>query len=324
MAASFRTCGLYPVDKEQVIRRLPRLNREDVTANRQLLDETFGERLKDLRGVDQPKKQKRGKKVAPGKCFTAVEGSSSSEEEVDNPDQDEEVESEEEVVRPGPSGRKRAAVQSSSSSSSESEPEALPEVSRPGTGTGTNTAKGKSVPGSSQIRCKNMKPAEVPEYVVGTFVVAMYEGSWYIGQVEGEDPDEELDGFVLIKYMERKGENRFVLSEKDLLKTLNSDILLKIDPPIPVNNRGFFGLPQDTLKRVELLVKEWSILPLRTSQILTCPVLEKDFYVGFCFVLMSVLFFVHKSFFFPCHLKIFQNFTSSLKQGCPTMFVVLS
>ncbi len=94
----------------------------------------------------------------------------------------------------------------------------------------------------------------------------MYDGSWYVGQVEGEDPDEETQGFTLIQYMERKGDNKFVWSKKDMLKTLNTDILLKTEPPIPVSSRGFWGLPQQTLKIVEKLVKEWSILILRTFE----------------------------------------------------------
>ncbi len=60
---------------------------------------------------------------------------------------------------------------------------------------------------------------------------------WYIGQVEGEDPDQEEEGYTLVKYMEKKGHNRFVWGTDDILKTSNNDILLLVDPPIPVSNR---------------------------------------------------------------------------------------
>lgn len=281
MAAAFRTCGLFPVDKNEVIKDLPSCHQTDATASRQLLDETFGERLKSLRGVDQPK-QKRGKKVAPGKCYTDV--TSSSEEEADDPlpmedseiednsememEEDSQVEmaanSDEEVVRP--TGKRiRGSVESSSESELEADPEDGPSRVT-GTGDSGKKFKGKGVPGSTSVKCKNVRQEE--EFPVGGFVVAMYEGFWYIGQVEGEDPEEEVNGFTLVQYMERKGENRFTWSKKDLLKTLNTDILLRIESPIPVTNRGFMGLPQTTLKQVEKLVKEWSRLNLRLFE--TC------------------------------------------------------
>lgn len=144
MAAAFRTCGLVPVNKEEVIKNLPRLNQADATANRRLLDETFGERLQALRGVDQPKKKQRGKKVAPGKSFTAPD-SSSSEEDADNLLMSEvedrvEEDSEEEIVRPT-TKRIRATVPVETSSDSEADPVAGP--------------SGCSKPASTRVKSKN-------------------------------------------------------------------------------------------------------------------------------------------------------------------------
>ncbi len=57
----------------------------------------------------------------------------------------------------------------------------------------------------------------------------------YIGPVEAEEPEEETAGFTLIKYMDRKVHNKFVWGVcEDIYKTNNSDILLKVDQPIPV------------------------------------------------------------------------------------------
>jgi hypothetical protein len=93
-------------------------------------------------------------------------------------------------------------------------------------------------------------------YAVGNFVVAVYESLWYIGQVEGEEPEEETAGFTLIKYMDRKGHNQFVWGVRDdIYKTKNSDILLQVDPPVPVVSDRIWGLPKDTLKKVEDLFK---------------------------------------------------------------------
>jgi len=33
----------------------------------------------------------------------------------------------------------------------------------------------------------------------------VYDKAWYVAQVEGEEPEEETEGFTLLKYMERKG-----------------------------------------------------------------------------------------------------------------------
>jgi hypothetical protein len=97
--------------------------------------------------------------------------------------------------------------------------------------------------------------------MVGSFVVAVYDKKWYIAQVEGEDPEEECKGFTLLKYMERRGENQFVWGQvRDTLKTNNQEILLKVEPPIPVSSR-LFGLPKNVVAEVDKLirVKWWSI-----------------------------------------------------------------
>lgn len=100
-----------------------------------------------------------------------------------------------------------------------------------------------------------------PAFSVGSFVVAVYDRNWYLAQVEGEEPENECEGFTLLKYMDRKGHNKFVWGEvNDLLKTINTDILLAVDPPLP-NSSRFWGLPKDDLKKVEnLFMVKWSII----------------------------------------------------------------
>ncbi len=79
--------------------------------------------------------------------------------------------------------------------------------------------------------------------------------------MEGEDPDEESDGFTLLKYMSRIGHNQFVWGNHvDRLKTNNADILLKVESPVPISSR-FFGLPKEILKKVDkLFLVTWSII----------------------------------------------------------------
>ncbi len=92
------------------------------------------------------------------------------------------------------------------------------------------------------------KQAEM--FPVGSYVAAVYDGYWYMALVEGEEPEEEMEGYALLKYMERKGNNQFVWGiGKDTLKTINKDILCIVDPPIPVSSR-LWGLPKDDVKSI--------------------------------------------------------------------------
>jgi hypothetical protein len=96
------------------------------------------------------------------------------------------------------------------------------------------------------------KPS-APLYAVGSYVAAMFDQDWYVAQVEAEEPENECPGFTLLKYMvmEIKGHNQFVQgSGKDTLKTINSDVLMVIDPPIPVSSR-LWACPKMLSKRTK-------------------------------------------------------------------------
>ncbi len=48
-------------------------------------------------------------------------------------------------------------------------------------------------------------------------MVAVYDNELYVAQMEGREPE----GYTLLKYMERKGNNQFMWgSSKDILKTI--------------------------------------------------------------------------------------------------------
>ena len=75
----------------------------------------------------------------------------------------------------------------------------------------------------------------------------MFFSWWKVNQCTAKWQGE---GFTLLKYMERNGVNQFVLvKQSDRLKTLHTDILLKVAPPIPVSSR-LWGLPKDVVKKV--------------------------------------------------------------------------
>ena len=104
----------------------------------------------------------------------------------------------------------------------------------------------------------------VADLLVGEYVVAVYDDQWYIAIVEGEDPDEEEEGFTLLKYMDRKGDNKFVWGKDDLLKTKDTDIISKVSAPIKVSSR-FLGLSKDDFHKIVKIMVNWSIFYLTKS-----------------------------------------------------------
>ena len=258
MAAGFRKCGLFPVSKEAVICRLPRRNSEDASLIRRLLDETFSERLAELRGVDgkDKEKKKRGKKVPPGQSYCDEEEDDAMEDEV----------MEDEVMEDEVREDRDMSGQESDSSDVSIRPIRMRQ----------RGSLEDSDPDEPQPR--RTEPDQ--NFAVGSFVIAMYEGTWYLGQVEGQDPEDEIDGYTCVKYMEKKGVNKFLFNHKDVLPTLNTDILLTVDHPVPVSNRGFWGLPDEMLCTVGKLVKgNWSIFYKRILK-LFCKVKVKCIFVS--------------------------------------------
>jgi hypothetical protein len=266
MAAAFRKCGLYPVDPSKAMERIPSRDMDAPETIRELLNSTLGEKLDQLRGTGRKEKAKgRGQKikVAPGKSYSAPVLDSESEEEdedeegldeveVDSEDEDEvetllrEMDDDERKGKgKGKAPTRRPTLPLQVSDSDSDMDDELPDLD--------NEPVDPAAGGSWRSR-----PANFP---VGSFVVAVYDKAWYVAQVEGEEPEEETEGFTLLKYMERKGVNQFVWGKvSDRLKTLHTDILLKVEPPIPVSSR-LWGLPKDVVKEVEKLFRVlWSII----------------------------------------------------------------
>jgi hypothetical protein len=265
LEAAFNKCGLYPVNAARAVERIPAKTMEcDTDTTRELMDSTFGDTLEKLRGFDkEKKKQPRGKKikVLPGQSYSAeVDEQDDEEDEEDEIEldemevdellegmQDKEQEKDEEEVDRREE-RWRRTIRSIVESDSDQDYDEEEEVDRP-------------------------KPA--PEHAVGSFVVAVYDGNWFIAQVEAEEPENECEGFTLLKYMERHGNNQFSWGQKiDQLKTINTDILAKVDPPIPISSRHY-GLPKDSVKKIETLFRVlWSIFYLKMLKGLS---VRKDF-----------------------------------------------
>ena len=247
LPAGFDRYGLYPVSLERAVERIP--SRRMVTDSeeaRQLMDSTLGEQLESLRGVGSGDKPKpRGKKVTvpPGKSHSARKELSEEEEdkdseEEDSVDVDDLLDGDEEPVKKR--GGRRRLVLTSDEEEEEEEEDYNDDEDDDGDDGGDD--------GGDQPRKKEVL------YPVGSYCLAVYDGNWYVAQVEGEEPENECDGFTLLNFMLRKGHNQFLWGNtKDTLKTINSDILLKVDAPIPVSNRCF-GVAKDVAKEADKLL----------------------------------------------------------------------
>lgn len=287
LPAAFAACGLYPVNPEKAMKRIPSRSMDVETGSaRELLDSSLGEMLEELRGVGKNEKPKtRGKKIkiAPGKSYTAPrESDKETESEEDEEDEESEVEEEldlddvevndvtleneeeeEEQQLGRGNGRKRRS--------------AFRELLRGSVETDKDEDTGEEEEEDEwDMENADELPKAPPLYPVGCHVAAMYDKQWYIAQVEPEEPENECAGFTLLRYMERRGFNQFVWGQKvDKLKTINSDIIMKVEPPIPVSSR-LYGLPKDTVKKIEnIIMVKWSIIPNILSWIscLNCPVI---------------------------------------------------
>ena len=228
LPSAFAACGLVPVSLEKATSRIPHRDKElDNEIMKELMDSTLAEKLEELRGVAEKKKKPRGKrlKVPPGKSYTAPVSESEDEgdEELELDESDGE---EEEAVLDSPTEMVLSEPES------ESEPE-LPDLSSLRHNRGRVQARGDTK----------------LNLTVGAHVAAVYNAQWYIAQVEGEE--EEEVGYTLLQYMTRLGSNKFIWEKKpDLLRTLDSDILMETPPPVPVSHRHF-GYPRNILTEVD-------------------------------------------------------------------------
>lgn len=215
------------------------------------VDQVLLSRLEVTRFGDKDKKKvPRGKKIPAGQSYSAPpeSGSSSDETDLDEPGSSSD---ESDVDEPQvSSGKKKSIIEDSeeeseagdvNEASKESDGE-LPDLELPGT-----SRAGGSMP-KSLPKKTNRWQESLP---VGQYVAAVYNGDWYIAQVEGEEEEEEKQGYTLLKYMKREGYNMFIWSKLDMLQTLHVDILMPTPAPVPTSNRGYCGYDKKVLGEVE-------------------------------------------------------------------------
>ena len=84
-------------------------------------------------------------------------------------------------------------------------------------------------------------------------LAATYEGELFMAQVL-EDQEDTMEGHTLLSYMTIKGRSSFAWGVKDILPTLNEDILISKVTPVPVNSRGHFGFEKSTYEKAMRLM----------------------------------------------------------------------
>ncbi len=251
LAAGLAACGLFPISQKKALTRIPSRDMDvDRDTIRELMDSTLGEQLEKLRGVDgqDSGRKKRGKKVKvqPGRSYTMEEEDEMEEreeEEVDDVEGGTGSGTGTSRKRPVGAGRhwhryNPAAADDDDTDEGEDEEE-------------------EEYQQQNQVEDEDegQEAAGAKDFTVGSYVAAVYDQLWYVAQVEGEEEEEETEGFTLLRYMKRKGNNQFYWDNKiDILKTNNRDILLSTEAPIPVSSR-YWGMPKNVAAALDILLR---------------------------------------------------------------------
>jgi hypothetical protein len=206
------------LNPEKVLEMIPSVVKTAEAARH--LDKALLQRLEIRRFGDPSKKRPRGQKVPAGQSYTdRVED---EEEDTDDTDEDELDEMDENEVN-----EDENEVNEDNEDEFEDEVEAV--------------LQGAEAGGL---------PDELPEVCAGSYVVAVYEGQWFLAEV-CRDQSQVKDGYTKLEYMAIKGTNAFTQPSKpDLHITLDEDIILKNVSPEPVNSRGCLGLSKKDLSKV--------------------------------------------------------------------------
>jgi hypothetical protein len=241
LPAAFRKCGLAPLNRDEVLQRIPSILSSQQIAKH--VDQQLVEKL-EVRRFGAPKRKGRGPKIPAGQSYSAQE----EEEEEDSPEEEDSSEEEDSPVEeeggPDEGGR------------DEGDPQAG------GSGVGRNKGRAGGVQyeeeddndeeedSDEELPDPELRPPTTK--IPGTMVVAVYEGEWFIAEVMEDQERGVPGGYTRLKFMAIKGNNVFAWPNKeDRVITYNEDILLENIDPIPLNSRGHFGLNEKDLKRVQ-------------------------------------------------------------------------
>ena len=256
MPNAFEKSGLYPINAEKVLERLPNtITTMEITTN---LDAVLLKRLDDARYEREKSKQSKarpkGKKVPAGISYCPEDSGSDEDDDVetapdagDGPSNDSSNDSGDDGDLPDP----LEDVDSALAAGENADDELTEDVGQPSTSAQIMNVLMRSAPGSKRGKSPMKKGASKnikSSIKNGNMVVATYEGEWFLAQVIEANIKH---GYSKLNYMKIQGMNSFIWGASDELVTLNQDILLQNVSPVLLNSRGAIGLSKEDLKIVK-------------------------------------------------------------------------
>ena len=222
----FRKCGLYPLNPEEVMVKIP--HREDTETIARGVDQVLIDKLETRRFGDAAKKRPRGKGVPAGASLTTYQAGESSEEEEDSSSNGEE------------DGSSSGGEEDGSSSGGEED------------GSRVDSDKSDTEEVDKRKEAESGDAGGSKGQTV--LVVAVYEGEWFVAE-KVKDQAGVQDTHVRLSYMSPRGKNIFCWPDKcDVLDTDREDVLVKHVSIEPVNSRGHFRLKDKDFQKVKTLM----------------------------------------------------------------------
>ena len=184
----------------------------------------------EVRRFGEKKKGPRGSKVPAGQSYSSHTQGEDTAEEVESEDDEVEEESEEDEVE----------EEDEALSEGHEDPDDIPELpDLPNKLPDRGAAEGDGDAGTSWNH---------------SLVVAVYKGQWFVAEICKEQ-NHIPKGYKRVSYSTIKGKNAFMWpSKKDIVLTLEEDIILKNVTVESLNSRGHFALKKIDEKKVNTLM----------------------------------------------------------------------
>lgn len=272
--SGFETTGIYPFNPDKVLCKLPE---ENAVVESQIQQQLL-ERLKDLRynvpGNVRTARAKKKDKLPAGASYTCNDGQMLLNAAVDADKEMEEMsrrrrsaggagdvgtgtgedsDIEDEPQKQKQKGKQRALVWEDNDSSSESSSNSSEEEEEEETG--------REIP----VPVESDQESELDmddQYLPGVYVVAVYQGKWYVGLIlEKQAEERALPGkqYLYVSYMERLENDTLKWPVRpDKLNTLRGDVLFVCKAPTPSHGTSSsrsisYTLSKDDLKTASYL-----------------------------------------------------------------------
>lgn len=227
IVSGFRKAGIYPLNQEKVLERLPQKSVDSSIVSESFI-EHISRKREEIKGMSKTAEKKRRKKLnaPPGKsiCY-------------------EDLLQQESGPSASSAGRARVAKQKKiiieeNDSTNEDSDMTLHDISDD-----LNFSDSEDDVGTDQAQCfPKMTLEEKKRLKEGNFIIVSYENQYYAGLIH-KMPDENEEG-PTVDCMERKSKCWMWPEKKDKLIYSWKDIVCRIEAPKLLNKRGHFKVPE--------------------------------------------------------------------------------